>query len=202
MSSQQPCYKSPPPPSASAFPDGYALYNSLLYHRQDSSLPSHTTVKMTEVAALGPQPNPQRIQQSLQALIEESDKISNVPAFTTGTAILQALERIEKKIDAVERRLNGKIDRLDSRLTANDYNGAARVQNAFLGANTQELSPLVNPSTNTAIEGFPATSGHIPSMTPAALNSLLRELGLSTDGRRPDKEKRLRHYIGLRGAPA
>jgi len=73
----------------------------------------------------------------------------------------------------------------------------ARVQNSLLTKATDRLEPLVNPSTNTAVEGHPTTPREITTMEEARLTSVLQQFGISRPGARSGKEKRLRQYIGL-----
>jgi hypothetical protein len=63
---------------------------------------------------------------------------------------------------------------------------------------TDNLSALINPSTNDQIPGFPAKSEDIGHMTNPMLNSVLLALGLGTDGSKAVKQQRLRVHIGLR----
>ncbi|KAK5202760.1 hypothetical protein LTR41_011504 [Exophiala xenobiotica] len=160
------------------------------------------------MADLGQQPNPDRIHQSFRTLTEEFEKLPNLPAFDTGNAILHALEQLTIKLDTFVQHTNQRFDRIENkiddvqyRLAANDHNSAARVQNAHLTRASDSLYPLVKPSTNTVIEGFPIVPRDISTMQPATLHSVLRDLGLTTDGRRADKEKRLRQHIGLQPSP-
>ena len=73
----------------------------------------------------------------------------------------------------------------------------ARVQNSHLSKHFEPLAQLVNPMTNTPIEGFPARPRDISTMQNQTLVSVLQELGLSTAGGKEAREKRLREYIGL-----
>jgi hypothetical protein len=59
----------------------------------------------------------------------------------------------------------------------------------------------MNPSTNTAIEGYPTTPREIATMEEARLISVLEQFGLPTTGGRPAREKRLRQNIGLPPVP-
>jgi hypothetical protein len=67
---------------------------------------------------------------------------------------------------------------------------------------TDDLSALINPSTNNQIPGFPARPQDIGNMANPTLNSVLLALELGTDGSKAVKQQRLRVYhIGLRADP-
>ncbi|EXJ82235.1 hypothetical protein A1O3_06048 [Capronia epimyces CBS 606.96] len=167
---------------------------------------------------LGPQPDANRIAQCYDTLGDELAKFPNIPALAEGNAIQLALvqlttqinqlatqmnqlgTQINQRFDQVDERfdqVDERIDNLTTRVVANDHNSMSRVQNAHLSSADQRLIPLVNPTTNTPIEVFPRRSREIPSMENEALVSVLRELGLPTNGTREAKEKRIRQYIGL-----
>lgn len=63
-------------------------------------------------------------------------------------------------------------------------------------------SELVHPTANTTIPDFPTKPGDIQNMTDEKLNTVLEQLGLSTEGPKAAKQRRLRFNIGLRAAPA
>ncbi|KEF50868.1 uncharacterized protein A1O9_13080 [Exophiala aquamarina CBS 119918] len=160
------------------------------------------------MADLGPQPDPGRIRQSFSQLAEEVGKLPNLPAFSNGNAILRSLHQINQSLDGFKRRfdqLDQRLDQIDTKtnhiqaqLTVLDQNNAARVQNAYLTRPSDRLAPLANPRTGAPIEEFPQTSQDLTSLQPNALQSLLRDLNLSTTGRREEKIARLRQYVGLR----
>ncbi|KIX05067.1 uncharacterized protein Z518_05939 [Rhinocladiella mackenziei CBS 650.93] len=115
------------------------------------------------------------------------------------------VDDIDKRVGDIDKKvgdIDKKVDDIRSSVKATDHNGASRAQNAFLTKCSDPLSEFVNPSTNEAIQGFPATSEEIPKMSAAVLNSVLRDLGLALTGDRSQKEIRLRQYIGLTPEPA
>ncbi|KIW64903.1 hypothetical protein PV04_07207 [Phialophora macrospora] len=181
---------------------------------------------MADPNHLGPQPDTDRMIQSGYAFFEELVKFPNIPALAEGNIIQNSLAHIitqiqhlttqtqqlttqtqqfitqtNERFERVDQRfdqLDNKIDTLASRVIANDKNSVARVQNSHLSTPTQRLAPLVNPSTDTPIEEFPARPQDISTMQIQTLVSVLQELGLSTSGGREAKEKRFRQHIGLR----
>ena len=82
-----------------------------------------------------------------------------------------------------------------------DYNQIARVQNSLLQTSTDDLFLLVNPVTNTAVDGFPSRPQDIADMQHGELDGLLEQLGLPAGGRESQKRARLRIHIGLRKIP-
>jgi hypothetical protein len=58
----------------------------------------------------GPQPDFPRMAQLQRDFAEECKKIPNIPQFTTGNDILEALRHLEGRIDDVGRELREKID--------------------------------------------------------------------------------------------
>ncbi|KAH0556066.1 hypothetical protein GP486_005998, partial [Trichoglossum hirsutum] len=61
----------------------------------------------------------------------------------------------------------------------------------------QSLAVLHSHSDNTPIANFPQNHAAISDLTGADLGMILRDLELSLDGERRDKEARLRAAIGL-----
>lgn len=55
---------------------------------------------------LGPQPDFIRMSELQHSLADEMSKIPNTPQFDAGNAILQALHRIETKLDSLETKVN------------------------------------------------------------------------------------------------
>ncbi|KEF63072.1 uncharacterized protein A1O9_01048 [Exophiala aquamarina CBS 119918] len=174
---------------------------------------------MASPNGLGPQPDPNLLVQHLHSATEELAKLGNITALAEGNAILHSLTQLTTQVaqltahmqrltTQVEQlatqmnqgftRLDNKIDALTTRVIVNEHNSIARVQNSYATRASDRLVPLLNPSTNTPIEDFPGKPKDISDMDDEGFVSVLRQLGLSTNGRRETKEKRLRQYIGLR----
>jgi hypothetical protein len=83
-----------------------------------------------------------------------------------------------------------------------EVNNVARLINSSLADSDGQLSPLHNVATNEPIDRFPATPGAIKDMPGAALNMVLRALGMETDGELEQRRRRLRVQIGLKAKPA
>jgi predicted NBD/HSP70 family sugar kinase len=82
-----------------------------------------------------------------------------------------------------------------------ESNSIARLQNSLLISPDSALTELHNPETNLPIDRFPATPGEIYQMTNAALNSVLRALGVGVGGTMEARRQRLRLKIGLKADP-
>jgi hypothetical protein len=82
-----------------------------------------------------------------------------------------------------------------------DVNNVARLINRSLVQPDGQLPPLHNVATNESIDRFPATPGAIKDMPAAALNMVLRALGIETNGRLEQRRQRLRVQIGLKALP-
>ena len=82
-----------------------------------------------------------------------------------------------------------------------DVNNVARLINRTLVQPDEQLSPLHNVATNEPIDRFPATPEAIKDMPAAALNIVLRALGMETDGGLEQRRQRLRVQIGLKALP-
>ncbi len=82
-----------------------------------------------------------------------------------------------------------------------NVNNVARLINSSLVDSDGQLSPLHNVATNEPIDRFPATPGAIKDMPAAALNTVLRALGMETNGGLEQKRQRLRVQIGLNAVP-
>ncbi|KEF57547.1 uncharacterized protein A1O9_05464, partial [Exophiala aquamarina CBS 119918] len=145
---------------------------------------------------------------------EELEKLPNIPAIAqanalqhTLTQILAQITQINTRMDQMETRMDRmetRMDRMEAKLNAlstqistSEHNHMARVQNSLLARTTDRLEPLLNPSTKTAIEGYPTNPREITTMEDARLISVLEQLGLPTNGGRLAREKRLRQSIGL-----
>lgn len=83
-----------------------------------------------------------------------------------------------------------------------EVNNVARLINSTLMDADLQLSPLRNVATNELIDQFPATPRAIRGMPSAALDTVLRALGMEIDGRIEQKRLRLRVQIGLKADPA
>ena len=79
-----------------------------------------------------------------------------------------------------------------------NHNEAARVQNSLLESATDDLFPLVNPTTGVAIRGFPAKPQDLANMAREDLDALIDQFGVTPGGREAQKRSRLRVEIGLR----
>ncbi len=64
-----------------------------------------------------------------------------------------------------------------------------------------QFAPLHNVATNEPIDRFPATPATIKDMPAAALNMVLRALGMETNGGLDQRRQRLRVQIGLKALP-
>jgi hypothetical protein len=83
-----------------------------------------------------------------------------------------------------------------------EVNNVARLINNTLIDADGQLSHLRNVATNELIDQFPATPRAIRGMPSAALDTVLRALGMEIDGRIEQKRQRLRVQIGLKADPA
>ena len=83
-----------------------------------------------------------------------------------------------------------------------EVNNVARLINRSLAEPDGQLSPLRNVATNELIDQFPTTPRAIRGMPSAALDTVLRALGMEIDGRIEQKRQRLRVQIGLKADSA
>ena len=83
-----------------------------------------------------------------------------------------------------------------------EVNNVARLINCSLVEPNGQLSPLRNVATNGLIDQFLATPRAIRGMPSAALDTVLRALGMEIDGWIEQKRQRLRVQIGLKADPA
>jgi peptidoglycan hydrolase CwlO-like protein len=70
---------------------------------------------------LGPQPDFIRMSELHGSLADEMSKIPNTPQFDAGNAIVQALHRIETKIDSLETKVNSletKVNSLETKVNS------------------------------------------------------------------------------------
>jgi hypothetical protein len=83
-----------------------------------------------------------------------------------------------------------------------EVNNVARLINSTLTDADLQLSPLRNVATNELIDQFPATPRAIRVIPSAALDTVLRALGMEIDGQINQKRQRLRVQVGLKADPA
>ncbi|KAI5839533.1 hypothetical protein DFP73DRAFT_613736 [Morchella snyderi] len=107
----------------------------------------------------------------------------NIPALDAGAQILAELRAIGRR-----------LDRIESRLDAADYNAVARFTNNTMAVRTDnQLIPLKTQRN----EDFPMTLVDIDRANSAELNSLLESYGLPTVGTVAVRKTQLKNYLGI-----
>jgi hypothetical protein len=105
--------------------------------------------------------------------------VSTIPLHVFKTLLLQCHSlRLNTLIDSKKKKKTSAARRADTPLTVfHDY------------------------TTNTDIQGFPATPAELANMTGVELNPVLRALNLPVNGTIGTKRQQLRFYIGLTDMP-
>ncbi|RMY96266.1 hypothetical protein D0861_00185 [Hortaea werneckii] len=143
----------------------------------------------------GPQPDFVRVAQHFQDLSTELQHCQNLPAIAGSQRILDALDRLNERLDRIEQN----VENITARMSASNHNSVARTQNSLLSGPDDDVTPLLNPSTNTAIPNFPATPRAIDQLQTQTANALLDALDQATNGSLAAKKVRIRIAIGLAG---
>ncbi|KAH8148985.1 uncharacterized protein LAJ45_06960 [Morchella importuna] len=134
------------------------------------------------------QPNFVEIEVSMNNIVRSSMELAtnlgrmrNIPALDGSAQILAELRAIGQR-----------LDRIESRLDAADYdNAVARFMNNSVAARTDnELIPLKT-------QNFPMTLVDIDRTNSVELNRLLESHGLPTAGTMAARKRQLKNYLGV-----
>jgi hypothetical protein len=129
-----------------------------------------------------------RLNNGLQVVGSELQKIQNIPSLAQGSQILSALQNLSDQMTNFQHQMTNHQHQMSNfqtemqrKFNQMEINSAARLQNSWIRASNAPLMELVTLQGDTP-SNFPPTLAALSEMNSEMVNTLLAEYSQPTDG--------------------